>query len=581
MATMRPELTEAQLEKLKSRAEAKFYRACRDQLPAEVLVIYSVSWTYKDGQGGPREGEADFTIALPSSGLFAVEVKGGGISFDAIKGTWTSTGKHGVEKEIKDPFRQAKNEKFAILDQLRGNPRWRTWLGSNRITIGECVMFPDLDNVQPLVSSNRPRALIGGRAELGDTAAWLSKVSAFWSNSGLLPLGTHGVQLVEQILCSSVSVRPLLRSILDDSEQERIRLTNRQAKILRTIGGRRRAVIAGGAGTGKTLIAVEKARQLAGDGERVLLLCYNRPLADLLALTLADCSTIEVMGFHQLCDKRCALVQGRAGRDLYAEAQEAYPGNDHGLRYEVHMPFALALSSEVLTDDLYGSVIVDEAQDFSDEYWFSIEDLLKDKEQGTLYLFNDPNQALYKRHANLPVHEEAFYLTANCRNTAPVHEKAYAFYKGEPVDLPELHGPDVVFETAESIDEQATLIVDRCKQLLQQEKVAPSDIVVLLARTPKQGLFDRLGRWTLPNGARWSLEQRRPNSILVDTVSRFKGLESPIVILWLGSESLLTENRETLYVGLSRAKHLLHVIGDEEVSSFFSVAAKAEPAVDG
>jgi hypothetical protein len=43
------------------------------------------------------------------------------------------------------------------------------------------------------------------------------------------------------------------------------------------------------------------------------------------------------------------------------------------------------------------------------------------------------NQALYKRHASLPVKEDPFYLTANCRNTAPVHEKAYAFYKGEPV----------------------------------------------------------------------------------------------------------------------------------------------------
>ena len=238
------------------------------------------------------------------------------------------------------------------------------------------------------------------------------------------------------------------------------------------------------------------------------------------------------------------------------------------------MPFALALSSEVLADDLYDSIVVDEAQDFSDEYWFSIEDLLKDKDQGTLYLFNDPNQALYKRHANLPVKEDAFYLSANCRNTAPVHEKAYAFYKGEPVDLPELHGPDVVFETADSVDGQAALIMNRCKQLLQTEKVAPSDIVVLLAKTPKQGLFDRLNRWTLPNGARWTLEQQRPDSILVDTVSRFKGLEAHVVILWLGSESLLPESRETLYVGLSRAKHLLHVIGDEEVASFFSSPAK-------
>jgi superfamily I DNA/RNA helicase len=156
----------------------------------------------------------------------------------------------------------------------------------------------------------------------------------------------------------------------------------------------------------------------------------------------------------------------------------------------------------VLTDDLYDSVIVDEAQDFSDEYWFAIEDLLRDEEKGALFLFNDPNRALYKRHASLPVKKDPFYLTMNCRNTAPVHEKAYAFYKGEPVDLPELHGPDVVFGTAASVDGQAALIVARCKQLLQEEKVAPSDISVLLARTPKQGLFDRLNWTILPGDVR-------------------------------------------------------------------------------
>ncbi|CAG9234820.1 nuclease-related domain-containing DEAD/DEAH box helicase [Burkholderia vietnamiensis] len=569
MATMRPELTEERLQELSSRAEAKFYRACRDQLPDDVLVIHSASWTYRDRGGLLREGEADFTIAFPSAGILAIEVKGGGVSFDGTSGEWFSIDRAGDRNEIKDPFKQAKNEKFALLDQLKGHRKWRAWKGT-RMVIGECVMLPDVDNAKSLAASGRPIEIIGGRSEMGNVAAWLAGVNAFWAAAGTQPLGEDGVKLVEDILCASVSVRPPLRSVLDEAEQERIRLTDAQAKILRTIGGRKRAVIAGGAGTGKTLIAVEKARQLAADNERILLLCYNRPLADLLAQSLAGVPKIEVMGFHQLCDRRRALVLERTKRDLYEEAKEAYPGNDAKTRFEVQMPFALALSSEVLTDDLYDSVVVDEAQDFSDEYWFSIEDLLKDKHYGTLFLFSDPNQALYKRHAQLPVKEDPFYLTVNCRNTAPVHEKAYAFYKGEPVDLPELHGPDVVFETAASVDEQAALIVSRCKQLLQGEKVAPSDIAVLLAKTPKQALFDRLSRTTLPGGVGWSLENRARNAIFVDTVSRFKGLEAPIVILWIGSESLTEESRETLYVGLSRAKHLLHVVGDETVKSFFT-----------
>lgn len=570
MARMRPELREEQLELLSSRAEAKFYRACRDQLPDEVTVIHSASWIYKDGRGKLREGEADFTIALPDGGLFAIEVKGGGVSFDATTACWSSIDHHGVAHEIKDPFRQAQGEKYALLDQITGDPKWRNWTGQ-RVILGHCVMFPDLDNVQLLVSSDRPRQIIGGRAELQDLARWLSSVNAFYTESNTQPLGKKGVQLVEDILCTSVDVLPLLRSVLDDGERVRIRLTERQAKILRTIGVRKRAVISGGAGTGKTLIAVEKARKLAADNARVLLLCYNRPLADVLALSLTDVPQVEVMGFHQFCDRRRQLAYEATGRDLYREAEEAFPGDDQTTRFECQMPYALALSCEILTDDVYDAVIVDEAQDFSDEYWFSIEELLKDPKEGVLYLFYDPNQALYKRHANLPVAEEPFYLTINCRNTAPVHEKAYAFYNGEPVDSPELPGPEVEFETAELDEEQAKLIFTRCQRLLQEGKVSPENIVVLLAKAPKLGLFERLNQWILPGGVKWSLEQRIRNTIFVDTVNRFKGLEAPIVILWIGSESLLRENHETLYVGISRAKHLLHVVGGSDVKAFLSV----------
>jgi hypothetical protein len=569
MATMRPELSEERLNQLESSAEAIFYRACRDQLPDAVLVMHSTSWTYRDSKGKLREGEADFTVALPAGGLLAVEVKGGRISFDARTGCWTSTNKHGVTNEIKNPFRQAQSEKYALRDQVMGNPKWRAWPGE-RVILGHCVMFPNLDNVLALSSPERPAQIIGGRTELDNLPTWLSKVSQYFTTDDTQPLGSKGVQLVEDILCTSIDVRPLLRSVLDDAERDRIRLTERQAKILRTIGGRKRAVIAGGAGTGKTLIAVEKARQLAAEGARVLLLCYNRPLADVLALSLVDTPKIEVMGFHQLCDRRRQLAYELTKRDIYAEAEQAYPGNDNKNKFECQMPFALALSGEVLKDDIYDAVIVDEAQDFSDEYWFSIEDLLKDPKQSVLYLFYDPNQALYKRHANLPVAEDPFFLTANCRNTAPVHEKAYVYYKGEPVDSPELVGPDIVIDVADSDEDQARLIFEQCQRLLRDEKVSSEDIVVLLAKGPKLNLFERLRRWTLPNGVGWSLENRKSHSVFVDTVSRFKGLEAPIVIIWIGAESLTLENRETLYVGMSRAKHLLHIVGGDDVSAFLS-----------
>ena len=88
MAKMVPLLSGEQLKAFPSRAEARFYEACRDQLPSEVVVIYSANWLYRDLRGHIKEGEADFTILFPQAGILAIEVKGGGVAFDAASGKW-------------------------------------------------------------------------------------------------------------------------------------------------------------------------------------------------------------------------------------------------------------------------------------------------------------------------------------------------------------------------------------------------------------------------------------------------------------------------------------------------------------
>lgn len=565
MARMIPHLTQDQLRSLKSRAEARFYEECRRQLPPDVLVIYSANWIYRDGRGRLLEGEADFTIVVPQSGIFTVEVKGGGVSFDAGTGRWSSLDRNRVAHEIKDPFRQASNERHAIKDQLLGHPNWRRWRGS-RLMLGHAVMLPDVPDARPLLGPDRQRDFIGIDADMPALVAWLARLRAFWWRTGDDALGPHGVQLVEEILCSSIEVRPALRSVLDEAEQTRLRLTTNQAKILRIIGSRKRAVISGGAGTGKTLIAVEKARQLAESFEKVLLLCYNRPLADALASGVADQRRITVLTFHQLCERRVAAARAETARDLLKEAQNAYPGHSDKHLFDVQMPYALALSNEVLAEK-FDALVVDEAQDFSDDYWFAVEELLQDPSDGALYIFIDENQALYRRHGNLPVEGEPFHLTANCRNTAPIHRAGYAFYRGPAVDEPDLPGQDVHRVAIEGDVAQADGIANIIKGLLA-EGVRSEDITVLLAKRPKARLHALLQAHRLPAGTAWSIETAgQRNSVLVDTVSRFKGLESPVVILWLGDETVTAEEWEVVYVGTTRAKSLLHVVGSTRALS--------------
>lgn len=568
MARMLPELTEEQLRGLKSQAEARFYEECRRQLPADVLVLYSVNWIFRNGRGRLLEGEADFTIVVPRSGVFAVEVKGGGVSFDAVTGRWQSIDRNNVTHHIKDPFRQAAGERHALKDQLLGHALWRRWRGT-RVTLGHAVMLPDIHDAQRLVAPDRQRPIIGVDTDMVALVPWLAQLQAFWTQANEDPLGAKGVQLVEEILCSSVEVRPALRVVLDAAEQTRIRLTTNQAKVLRILGNRKRAVIAGGAGTGKTLIAVEKARQLADTAKSVLLLCYNRPLADALAAGVADQPRITVLSFHQLCDRRIAEARLTAGVDLFAEAQAAFPGTDETHIFEVQMPFALARSNEIL-DTKYDALLVDEAQDFSDDYWFSIEELLGDPEQGVLYIFIDENQALYRKHANLPVPNEPYRLVANCRNTVPIHRAAYRFYTGAPIDDPDLPGNAITRTVVEGERQQAIAISNIVRELLAAA-VMPEDIAVLVAKRPKERLYGLLQAQRLPGETSWAVEASgQRHAVVIDTVGRFKGLEAHIVVLWVGDEIIEDEQWEYLYVGATRAKSLLYVIGSAKAVSPFA-----------
>src|SRR6185503_3736947 len=123
------------------------------------------------------------------------------------------------------------------------------------------------------------------------------------------------------------------RSVIDDVEQQRIRLTANQAKVFRVIGSRRRAVVAGGAGTGKTVLAVDRARSRAASGLKGLLLCYNRPLADALAEDLKDEPLILVKSFQQFCDFRLRQAISK-GHDVLKEAIAVYPGTTEQHRFD-------------------------------------------------------------------------------------------------------------------------------------------------------------------------------------------------------------------------------------------------------
>lgn len=236
-----------------------------------------------------------------------------------------------------------------------------------------------------------------------------------------------------------------------------------------------------------------------------------------------------------------------------------------GDEFHHHMPLALANAVDAL-GPRYDAIVVDEAQDFGDEYWLPLEMMVTKPDESMLYVFLDENQDIYRRSANIPVLGEPMVLDRNCRNTDAIHVAAYTHYRGTPVEPPAIPGVPVERLTASDLAAQARSIGALVTRLVSDEAVEPHDIAILLCDPTDRAEMERvLHRLPLPKTIKLGrIEDYRPGCLTVDTLARFKGLERGVIILWAFDRRALSADRETLYVGMSRAKSALYLCGTRE-----------------
>lgn len=426
--------------------------------------------------------------------------------------------------------------------------------------VGYAVFLPDVGDAERLRGPDAPGEIIGDRGDLSALGAWVDRAFGYWASEGPgRPIGRNGIDVLVALFARASTTRPLLSARIADEDEARLTLTEQQASILDVLRRQRRVMIAGGAGTGKTLIAREKATRLASEGLRTLLLCYNRGLADHLREQSVGIEGLDVATFHQVCHRWIARAKERLGRDLLSDARNALPGADE---FHQQMPLALANAVDAL-GPRYDAIIVDEAQDFGDEYWLPLEMMLTKLDEAMLYVFLDENQDIYRRSSNIPVPGEPMVLDRNCRNTDAIHSAAYRYYMGSPVEPPQISGVEVERLVAADLTAQSKAIGGVVTRLLMDEAVEPHDIAVLLCDPSDRLERERaLQNLPLPKTAKLGrIEDFEKGRLTVDTVARFKGLERGVIILWAFDRPNLITDRETLYVGMSRAKSVLYLCG--------------------
>ena len=155
-------------------------------------------------------------------------------------------------------------------------------------------------------------------------------------------------------------------------------------------------------------------------------------------------------------------------------------------------------------EDRFDAVIVDEGQDFRDNWWLPLDALLRNDETGIFYMFYDENQRIYSRESGIPIEAEPFPLTENCRNTQKVHALLTNYSKPQYQTTclgPEGHQPEIIPVADEKTPGALLKILQR---LVQEDGVKTSEIILLTPRSKQtsqwkenQPLGDFMLTWDL------------------------------------------------------------------------------------
>lgn len=520
-----------------SYGEMKVYEALKT-LSDQYTVFYSLNWV---GINDKRTlGEADFVIVYPSKGIFVIEVKSGEIEYK--NGEWIQTNTRSGQSKRIEPYVQARKSQFELLDRLNQE------IQDFRIPmICYGVWFPSVDiSEKAMLPPESPKEITLDIKSLDNAEKAINDAYAYWKKKYFqVILDQAQMNRVISVLCPYFHVVPRLKTKFDELEETFIQLTRQQAALLDFLEEQKTAVIHGLAGTGKTVLGIEKAKRLAAQDKQVLFLCFNSFLRDALRRN----NTIPNVTFH----------------------------NAHSLAYEIMGPSDLPIDQvleefeeflDVVFDEEsweYSNIIIDEGQDLDDRLLNRLYELVK-KKNGCFYVFYDRNQYIMKNQPPKWIEDAEckLVLHKNCRNTAEVFKTSCSIMGLENVTYNEVHGeiPAARFYSTEAEIEK---IVSDFLRRAADEGLDPSDIVILTAKTIESS-------WIDPNKkfADWELScEGEHGKILFTTIRKYKGLEAEAILIVDVQMSALTnpENRRLLYTGTSRAKNLLNIAMFEDINT--------------
>lgn len=518
-------------------SEHEVWALLRDQLGADDVLIANQRLTSEE-----RDYEADLVVLMPDFGVLVLEVKGSSVWYDD---GWIQT--RGAQAHWIDPVAQAREVKYALRTYVEQQPAWGS---RKRVRWAHGVVTPYSSFDADFSVPDLQRWALHDRDDLEHLVTRLRQ-NAFRGDSQRPP-DVDDVEAIAAALTARFnSSHHDVNAEAAERAAEADRLTDQQSLVLSVTRLVNRVEVRGGAGSGKTVLALQQAKELQRGShgrppQRVALLCYSIGLASYLKRQVATWPRRHrpsfVGTFHEFGKQWGAPDGDRADSDFWEES----------------LPTLMGELADGLSDGKrYDAVVVDEAQDFAVSWWTPVLKALRDEEEGGLYVFSDENQRIFGRFGVPPVSLVPLVLDHCLRNTKEIHS-AFAPLAPSRMYSRGGSGPKVRFVAcdAASAEEVAD---DEVVRLLDDEGWEPGRVGLITTghrHTTHRAQTDEVGQ-----DAYWETFWDG-DEVFYGHVLGCKGLERPAVVLCLNEESVTDRARERLYVGMSRATDELVVVGD-------------------
>ncbi|MBR2705957.1 MAG: NERD domain-containing protein [Mogibacterium sp.] len=541
----------------KSSAEKKLFYKLQDMEDTDDwTVLHSVGIANHPTQS---QGEADFVVVIPNGGIFVLEVKGGRILYH--HGKWESKDRNGDIHPVKDPVNEANEAMHAFADYIQ--KKIPPIESASHALFGFGTAFPDSEMHGAFSIPDLDDAQIADCNDLHDMKHYLLGLAKFWKSRKAsvveIPDASDCRKIV-QLLRPEFDARVSLRHQIKSVERQSITLTENQQDIFEGLRDNERCLVRGGAGTGKTLIAINLARELAADGKKVAFFCYNRQLASYLEKNTTEdglccCGSLTDYMFETLQKNASADIGAIENKDQFC--REILPN-----RFE-----ECFIENEL---EQFDCLIIDEAQDLMTDPYLEVLDLiLKDGlAEGSWYFFMDAErqnifhsglsyEVIKQMLKDRKVFYARFELKDNCRNSVSIIRELDDLF-GTNTRYPDVEekGAPVVKKLYKKDKDQAEKLTAIIRELLE-DGIKPEMITIISPHRYENSVVSQLSP-EIPLSV-----DHDPGKIFFSSIDSFKGLENSIIIIVDIFDFRAERDIARLYIGMTRARSALYILLSE------------------